>query len=351
MESLKPLLDCFRDDSDRLQGPADWPCRQLKACGEFGLHRFFQEAPSGGLGLSAKSQLATYVELAKSCLTTTFILTQRAGAVRRIASGASDLARETYLEPLLNGSKFATVGISHLTTSRQHVRPVMQLRDDGEFVILDGVVPWVTGASHADLLVVGAIDALGKQTLIAVPTDIPGIQAGKGAELIALSASCTDQVTFDSVRVHRNWILAGPADNVMQTGAGANTGGLQTTALALGLAGAACDFVNEQSQNRPELTEIGHKLSKDRDELCEVLFQIAEGMTNEDMSPMELRRRANLFTLRATQAAMVSAKGAGFLQGHPVGRWSTEALFFLVWSCPQPVAESNLCELAGVPEH
>jgi hypothetical protein len=25
-----------------------------------------------------------------------------------------------------------------------------------------------------------------------------------------------------------------------------------------------------------------------------------------------------------------------------------EALFFLVWSCPQPVMQANLCELAGL---
>ena len=42
---------------------------------------------------------------------------------------------------------------------------------------------------------------------------------------------------------------------------------------------------------------------------------------------------------------MIAAKGAGFVEGHPVGRWCREALFFLVWSCPQQVAEAGLCEL------
>ena len=30
------------------------------------------------------------------------------------------------------------------------------------------------------------------------------------------------------------------------------------------------------------------------------------------------------------------------------GRWCREALFFLVWSCPQSVLSANLCELAGI---
>ena len=61
-----------------------------------------------------------------------------------------------------------------------------------------------------------------------------------------------------------------------------------------------------------------------------------------------LRQRANSLVLRATQAALVTAKGAGYVQGHPVGRWCREALFFLVWSCSQPVVSANLCELAGI---
>ena len=50
----------------------------------------------------------------------------------------------------------------------------------------------------------------------------------------------------------------------------------------------------------------------------------------------------------ATQAALVAAKGAGYVEGHRVGRWCQEALFFLVWSCPQAVLDANLCELAGI---
>jgi len=61
-----------------------------------------------------------------------------------------------------------------------------------------------------------------------------------------------------------------------------------------------------------------------------------------------LRQRANSLVSRASQAALSAAKGSGYVVGHPAGRWCREALFFLVWSCPQPVAAANLCELAGI---
>ena len=64
----------------------------------------------------------------------------------------------------------------------------------------------------------------------------------------------------------------------------------------------------------------------------------------------EFRARANSLVLRSTQAALAAAKGTGYVEGHPAGRWCREALFFLVWSCPQPVMAANLCELAGIAD-
>jgi hypothetical protein len=52
--------------------------------------------------------------------------------------------------------------------------------------------------------------------------------------------------------------------------------------------------------------------------------------------------------LRASQASLTATKGAGYLASASAGRYCREALFFLVWSCPAPVQNANLCELAGL---
>ena len=77
-----------------------------------------------------------------------------------------------------------------------------------------------------------------------------------------------------------------------------------------------------------------------------------EAPLSETASPNTdtIRQRANTLVLRATQAALAASKGAGFVAGHPAERMVREALFFLVWSCPQPVLNANLCELAGILE-
>src|SRR5262249_28009985 len=70
-----------------------WPAEQLLLCGEAGVFEWFQPAEQGGQGWSEADLLRGYVKLAAACLTTTFVITQRVGAMQRIAAGQSETAR------------------------------------------------------------------------------------------------------------------------------------------------------------------------------------------------------------------------------------------------------------------
>lgn len=195
-----------------------------------------------------------------------------------------------------------------------------------------------------DVLVVAAVTEQGDQILAAVPTLLPGVRVAEPMELIAVSGSCTGRVDFEEVEIGPDELLAGPSPDVMKQGVGAGTGGLQTTTLALGVSMAAIDFLLHESEVRKELSEVAQKLKAD----CVAIIDDLHEWQTPRCTPGELRQRANSMVLRSTQAALTAAKGAGFVEGHPVGRWAREALFFLVWSCPQPVLQANLCELAGL---
>jgi alkylation response protein AidB-like acyl-CoA dehydrogenase len=175
---------------------------------------------------------------------------------------------------------------------------------------------------------------------------VPGGSAPEPARLLALSASCTGSLECRGVLVPREYLLAGPAENVMAQRTGGNTGGLQTSALAIGLSTAAVKFMEKEAAKRADLEPIARSFREELDALREDLLARAAG--EQDCSLEELRARANSIVLRSTQAALGAAKGAGFVAGHPVERWCREALFFLVWSCPQPVLNAALCELAGL---
>jgi alkylation response protein AidB-like acyl-CoA dehydrogenase len=320
-----------------------WPAAALAYCGEMGVLRAMNDPE----GWNESEIIRAYLELSQADLTTTFILTQYLGACRRIRGSANSSVADHWLESLVSGERFTTVGISHLTTSRRHLAtPVLRAQENGKRWIVDGYSPWVTGGAYADLLVVGATLDDGREILAAIPASRPGIIAGQGASLVALSGSCTDRVEFHDVIVEPDEVLAGPIPDVMSTGVGAGTGGLQTSTLALGLSLSAIDFLKEEASKREELLPPTRELQRTAKRLEEELIQTALGQSR--CSTAELRTQANSLALHSTQAALTAAKGAGFVQGHAAGRWCCEALFFLVWSCPQPVVHAHLCELAGL---
>jgi len=361
--AMDDLCDRLRGLSTRENRVQQWPAESLRLCADAGVYRWFLPIGSGGLGWNEVDQTRGYLRLSAADLTTTFIITQYMGAIRRISASGNRHAIERWVQPLVHGEAFGTVGISHLTTSRRHFsQPVMRVRpiDDGRFR-LDGISPWVTGAPHADVIVIGGVLDDGTEILAAVPTDLhgerdPRIQAGPGVDLVALSASCTDSVVLEGYEIDSSMLLAGPVENVMSSGVGARTGGLQTSTLAIGLSRAAVDYLLDEASRRADLHQAAVELSSEVDRLEAQLLHAAGSESSCDhgvetsttIDPAELRGSANRLVLRTTQAALTAAKGAGFVAGHPVGRWCGEALFFLVWSCPQGVSQAHLCELAGL---
>lgn len=346
-----PALDelCRRlaSDADELDARGAWPAEHLAECGRYGVYRWFLPAQWGGYDWSDVDVIRGYLRLGAACLTTTFIITQRTGACRRLLLSDNDALKERLLPGLAAGDRFATVGISHLTTSRRHLgKPALRAVETADGFELDGFSPWVTGGVHAEVIVTGATLDDGRQILVALPTDLPGVSAAEPAQLVGVTGSHTGAVHCNRVQLSRRELLAGPIENVMSGGSGANTGGLQTSTLAVGLAGAATAFLESEAERRGDLAEPARGFRAEVDAMEADLLALAGG--EPICSQDEFRARANRLVLRASQAALAAAKGSGYVVGHPAGRWCREALFFLVWSCPQPVVNAALCELAGL---
>jgi alkylation response protein AidB-like acyl-CoA dehydrogenase len=102
-----------------------------------------------------------------------------------------------------------------------------------------------------------------------------------------------------------------------------------------------------EAADRPFLGPVAAGLAAEADALGSRLAAAASGgIDAADRDRM--RADANGLVVRAAQAALAAAKGAGFVRGHPAERLVREAHFFLVWSCPQAVTSTVLCELAGL---
>jgi alkylation response protein AidB-like acyl-CoA dehydrogenase len=339
LHSMLAILSAHAEEAD---AAPEWPAASWEALRRAGVLGWAVPREYGGEERKPPNLLGGYGQLAGACLTTCFLLSQRDAACRRLRDHANEALRHEMLPPLANGERFATVGLSQLTTSRQHVKPVLAARLDGDRIILNGRMPWVTGAANADHFVTGAVCEDGRQVLLVVPRCVTGVEIGPPLELMALQGSLTAEVRCDNVALDRKWLLAGPAERVMAGGRGA--GGLETSALALGLARAAIDYLRGESDKRPEWRTAAETSEQSWRELHEQMHQLAgAGGSAEDAA--KLRARANALVLRVTQTALAASKGTGFLRTHPAQRWARQALFFLVWSCPRPALDATLTYL------
>jgi alkylation response protein AidB-like acyl-CoA dehydrogenase len=155
----------------------------------------------------------------------------------------------------------------------------------------------------------------------------------------------TAELRCTNVTLDRRWLLAGPAGRVMQAGRG-GTGGLETSCLALGLAGAAIRLLEREAETRPDLLAPASALRRQHEELGDEMRRLLDPAQSAERA-VALRAKANNLVLGATQSALTASKGSGFLRQHPAQRWARQALFFLVWSCPRPAAAATLARLTG----
>jgi butyryl-CoA dehydrogenase len=316
-----------------------WPADSIKRLNSAKVLAWSIPASHGGEGLAGGELLDGYEALAGACLTTAFILSQREAAVRRLLAGENAELAKTWLPRLASGDAWATVGLSQLTTSRQHQSPALRaVREaEGGGFVLDGVIPWVTAADQADLVIIGAALDDGRQVLLALSRGACGMTIDAPMPLMALAGSRTSQIRLENVRIDGSALVAGPAESIM-AGRPGGVGGLETSCLALGHAGAAIEYLQQEALHRAELVPIYERFHATRTALRRQMHVLAAGSP----SPQEmaaLRVDCTELALQAAQVALTAAKGAGFLRSHLAQMWCRQALFFLVWSCPRPAAE------------
>ena len=346
---LGTLIACLAG----LDGPTDeagvWSEPLWRALADSRVPHWSIPTEQGGEGLDRPALVRRNALLASGSLTAAFILTQHDAAVRRLAVAAKwgHVRAAEWLIRITAGESFCTVGLSQLTTSRRlGSRALVATPTSSGGYRLEGAMPWVTAAGRADVFVAGAVLDDDRQLLLLIPADRPGLEVARPMPLAALQASWTTEVGCRGVEVGPEEVLFGPSSDVLNgITPGSGTGGLETSALAIGLARAALDSLRDLAQERPDLAVASTALDSTWRELASDLIRAAE---DRGVVPASIRGRSNDLALRSTQAYLAARKGSGFLRTEPAQRWARQALFFLVWSCPSPVVRAAIEDFAGL---
>ncbi len=344
------LIEQLSETDSSTDTSTDWPETLWGSLEEAGARRWSIPVQWGGADLGASAVLRAALRIAEGSLTAAFIHSQFNAAVRRLVTAAESghQGAAQWLEQIALGSVYTTVSTSQLTTSKRRGSRALEAIPDGNGGYrLSGAMPWVTAADQADLFVVGAVLEDDRQLLIALPRNRSGVSVGPPMELAALQASRTTEVACEGVRVEASEVLYGPDADVLSSSGRAGAGGLETSALALGQSRAALLALREVASKGADLDEPLGALERTWQEITADFLHAADGHP-DGVPSSEIRKRANALAIRSTQAYLTARRGSGFLRPDPAQRWARQALFFLVWSCPKPVAQAALLDFAGL---
>lgn len=337
--------DLFRSLFRDVLAEDDWPQARLDVLGCEGVLGWTVPTEYGGTEVGDLWLIEGYESVTAACLTTSFILTQRNAAIQRIANSTNSALKQRWLPELCSNRIFTTVGISHLTTSRRHwQQPTVRAQAVSDGFVVSGEVPWVTGAEFAEFIVIGAVLTDGLEVLLAVATSLPGVDVQTPARLLALNGSRTATVTLRDVFVENGQLIAGPSDQVLKLAGVAGSGSFTTSAIAVGHARRTIELFRAEAERRVDLRPIADGFEAELEAARRALRCSVDpdAAAESRLTAEEMRERANSLAVRSAQALLAVSKGAGFVSGHPAERQLREAMFFLVWSCPQPVLMANL---------
>jgi alkylation response protein AidB-like acyl-CoA dehydrogenase len=314
-----------------------WPQEELEILARAGAMRWAVPREFAGLELSALDQHLAYESLARSSLAVALVLSQRDAAVGLIDAAQAEIRREL-LPRLASNEIFSTVGIAQLTTSHQSGPPALRaVRTDG--YLLDGLIPWCTGAAKARWIVVGAHTEDGRQILVLLPIDAPGVRIDDRMPLVALSATWTTSVRCEAVSIDERLVLRGPAEKVIVR---PNHLPLGQAFLAMGFCRGVLDLIAEHWSAAGEraFKRLDAELLAIRQEVIRLSAPGWEADANA--AAALIRGQCNDLALRTAHTAVTLYKGTALLATHPAQRFAREALFLLVWSCPNPVIDCTI---------
>jgi alkylation response protein AidB-like acyl-CoA dehydrogenase len=301
------------------------PAGHLDALAAAGLY-----GVQGPVDLGGIDDFQSVVEiLAGGCLTTTFVWIQHHGAVRAVAAGPEGLRRR-WLRPLCTGGVRAAVAQAGVRPGPPTLRAS---RVPGGYCF-DGEAPWVTGWGHVRVIHTAA--RMADDTVVWALVDAvagPGLTV-EPLHLVAVDASRTVLVRFESLFVSDDRITATIplADWPVRDAAGLRTNG----SLSLGATDRCVRLLEPLAPDRA--TALRSEL-----EACRGRLDLA---TPADLPPA--RAAASELALRSAATLAVAAGARGILAGEPAQRLLREAAFLLVFGS-RPAIRTELLRLVGPP--
>lgn len=241
----------FAEELDR---HGEFPYRLFQRLAELGYFGLRYPEDVGGQGADFQTACILYEELAAGSLSLAAIAAMQSlmGTVFVHRFGTAE-QRERYLKPALRGEKIGTLALTEPEAGSDLGAMRTRARRTESGWRLTGSKTWITSASEADFLTVGAktTDEPGIKdiALFLLDARTPGFAVGRPIEKLGTRSSLTSEVHIDC-QVPPDALLGGEGQGVKNVGGTLSEIRIMTAALAAGLGRRALEDCARYAQDR-----------------------------------------------------------------------------------------------------
>ena len=201
------------DGLDTGGAPAFEVLPQLARCG---LASAGVPVSSGGAGGDVVDGVFAIASVAQESLAASFVLWGHRTYIEYLLQSPNRELAARYLPDLLNGSVGGATGLSNAMKFLAGLEPLqISSRREGDELVLDGKMPWVTNLRPHGFHVAGAVDRTegGPTFIVSLAHDDDGLTRSADLELMGMRSTDTAAIRIESTRIGSDRIIA---DNAIE---------------------------------------------------------------------------------------------------------------------------------------
>ncbi|QAB00896.1 MULTISPECIES: acyl-CoA dehydrogenase family protein [Agrobacterium tumefaciens complex] len=183
----------------------------LPRLAQAGLPRIGVPQALGGLGGDVVDAVQAVAAVAQESLAAAFMLWGHRCFIEFLLQSANTPLREKLSPDLLAGRVAGASGLSNVMKFLAGLEPLqVTARSDGDELVVDGKLPWVTNLRPRGFHVAAAADRAegGPALIVSFAHDDPGLTRTTDLALMGMRSSDTAAVTLSGVRIPRDRIIA-----------------------------------------------------------------------------------------------------------------------------------------------
>ncbi len=341
---------------------AEFPMELFKEVGELGFFGMRYPEDAGGTNMDIVSYCLAVIELSRGSMSLAAACTMQSLMATYFLYRFGDKEVHKYFDAALRGEKIGGICMTEPNAGSDLFAIQTQAKVKDDHFLLSGQKTWVTSGPVADFLTVLAkTDNHEKLSIFFVPTALEGVHIGKKIDKLGACGSVTSEVSFDVVKVPKNYLLGeigGGTKCLMEILAEIR---IMTAALSIGVATAAFEDALQYAKERVQFGKPIGKFQAVKMKFAEMEVQLqtakhyvfyAASLSDKNLPRHKESMIAKLYASECAnticdQASRVLAS-YGYATEYPLQRYLRDARFTLIGGGTSEILKINIGKEIGL---